>query len=238
MKENSINILSTRTLAPEQVHLARQQGIFIDVLPFIETEPLLQSVEVQQEISQALLLTATVIFTSVNAVEAVAFYLDPLDRPDWGIYCTGHKTRELVEKYFGKGSVLGSAPSAAALAELIIDQHAADGAVLFFCGDQRREELPQMLLAQGIEIDEIVVYHTIATPHKIEKHYHGILFFSPSAVDSFFVKNKAEQQTVLFAIGTTTAAYIKKYTTNKVIISKEPVKQELIDEAIQFFAGK
>src|SRR5258706_9822828 len=47
---------------------------------------------------------------------------------------------------------------------------------------------------------------------RAEKVYDGILFFSPSGVESFFNTNEVNEQTILFAIGNTTATEIKKYT--------------------------
>jgi uroporphyrinogen-III synthase len=71
--------------------------------------------------------------------------------------------------------------------------------------------------------------------HKIEKTYHGILFFSPSAVQSFFSNNKISDQTILFAIGNTTATEIKKYTNNKIITGDEPGKENLVTEMIRYY---
>jgi len=81
-----------------------------------------------------------------------------------------------------------------------------------------------------------VVYQTLATPHKIQKDYFGVLFFSPSAVQSFFSKNKVKDRTILFAIGNTTANEIKKYSNNKIIISDEPGKENLVQKMIEYFS--
>jgi uroporphyrinogen-III synthase len=211
---------------------AKMAGIAIDTFSFIETKPI-QSIEVQQEIEQALLRTAPVVFTSMNAVEAVAVWLNN-QQPDWTIYCIGNTTRQLVKKYFGEESIAESANSAAELAKLIAKDDPADE-VIFFCGDQRRNELSETLGADQINVNEIIVYQTVATPHKIEKIYNGILFFSPSAVESFFRNNKIGEQTKLFAIGDTTATEIKKYTSNQIIISDEPGKENLVRQMMEYF---
>ena len=75
MPQNKITILSTRPLATSIIEDAATQGVAIDVQSFIETEAI-QSIEVQQEIEHALLQSTTVVFTSMNAVEAVAQYID------------------------------------------------------------------------------------------------------------------------------------------------------------------
>ena len=234
MLQNKITILSTRPLAAAIIEDAAMQGVVIDVQSFIETEAI-QSVEVQQEIEQALLQSAAVVFTSMNAVEAVAAYADE-EKPDWTIYCMGQTTQQLVKKYFGEESIAGTGDNATDLAELVAEE-VYTNEVIFFCGDQRRDELPQILRSNDLEVTEIVVYHTIATPHTINRQYNGILFFSPSAVDSFFSVNKATKPTMLFAIGSTTATAIKKHTDAGIITADKPGKDSLVDKAINYFVN-
>jgi uroporphyrinogen-III synthase len=233
MQENKINILSTRPLSRSLVAEALQQGIVIDELSFIETEPI-QTIEVQQEIEQAYLQSSTVVFTSMNAVEAVVAWQDG-QQPDWVIYCMGNTTKKLLQESFGTNSVVGTAGNAAELAERIAEESDADE-VIFFCGEQRRDELPAILRSKGIEVQEILVYETIHTPHKIGKDYHAVLFYSPSAVSSFFSNNKIPAQTILFAIGNTTAKTIQQYCNNTIIIGKEPGKEELVKQAMEYFS--
>jgi len=230
--QNRISILCTRPLNVSLIDEAMHVGIDIEELSFIETEPI-QSITVQQEIEQALLQSATVVFTSMNAVEAVAFYQEET-QPDWNIYCIGTTTNKLAANYFGTDKIVGTANDAASLAELIAEDRFIDE-VIFFCGDQRRDELPAILKKHDIEVNEIEVYQTIAVPHTIDKIYHGILFFSPSAVASFFKNNKLPETTILFAIGNTTANEIKKYSSNKIIISDEPGKENLVSKMMEYF---
>lgn len=223
-------LLSTRPLRKELLDNAALKGVDITVLPFIETQPI-QTRETIEEIQQSLLLSATVVFTSMNAVEAVAELLEG-QQPDWQIYCIGHTTRELVEIFFGEESIAGTAENAIALADKIIEDAMAEE-VIFFCGDQRRPELPDMLFAAGILVTEIVVYETIATPHKLNENFSGVLFYSPSAVESFFSANSLPQNALAFAIGSTTADAIKKHCANRIISADAPGKEALAEKAIE-----
>lgn len=232
MQQNKIQILCTRPLPEALIEEALEAGIVIEVSPFIETESIL-SVEVQQEIELASTETATVVFTSMNAVDAVTVFLDG-HQPDWTIYSIGTATGRLVKEYFGDEKIAGTASDAASLAVLIAEDRFVNE-VIFFCGNQRRDELPEILEQHDIEVNEIVVYQTIEVPHTIKKQYHGILFFSPSAVQSFFLKNNLADKTILFAIGNTTASEIKKYTTNKIIISDTPGKENLVSKMMEYF---
>lgn len=241
MPENKISILSTRPLNDSLVAEAKAVGIAIDMVSFIETEPI-QSAEVQQKIEHAFLQSTCVVFTSMNAVEVVAVKKKS-QQPDWSIYCIGNTTMQLVKKYFGEERIAGTANSAAELAKLLAEENPT-GDVIFFCGDQRRDELPDILRNNNIRVNEIVVYETNNVPHRIEKDYNGILFFSPGAVRSFFLNNQPTNQTILFAIGNTTANEIKKHlpagkagSTNKIIISNEPGKENLVKRMMEYFGN-
>lgn len=51
--------------------------------------------------------------------------------------------------------------------------------VTFFCGNKRRDELPEILTEQGIEVTEIESYQTQLTPRKLdEKNNGGIVFLA------------------------------------------------------------
>lgn len=232
--ENKIKILCTRPVNEELVHRASEKNIEVDVLSFIKTEPV-ETVEVQQEIEYAITLEATIVFTSMNAVEAVSLFLEA-ELPNWKIYCIGNTTKQLVEKYFDHGLLAGTADNAVDLAELIVAESEGEE-VIFFCGDQRRDALPAILRKNDIEVNEIIVYETFQVPHKVLKEYKGILFFSPSAVESFFKLNNIPSSVVLFAIGNTTADTIMKYCTNKIITPGAPGKDELFEEMLEYFGG-
>ncbi len=233
MPDRNIQILCTRPFEETLAKKAQQKGITIDVLSFIETEAI-QDIEVQQEIEWASVEEATVVFTSMNAVDAVISMLDGFV-PEWDIYCMGYKTKQLVANYFGEEAVADVADNASELADKIIENEEPEE-VIFFCGNQRRDELPVKLRQHQVSVNEIVVYETIAIEHTIDKIYDGILFFSPSAVESFFSKNKLPEHTVLFAIGNTTAKTIHRFCNNRIMISEQPGKDELIEQAIEYFS--
>ena len=190
MQQNKISILSTRPLNDSSVADAEAAGITIDTISFIETEPI-RSGEVQQRIKLALQQPATVIFTSMNAVEIIAAEKGKT-QPAWAIYCIGNTTAQLIKKYFGELSIAGTANSAIELAKLIAAKNQIDE-VIFFCGDQRRDELPEILRTKHVRIEEIIVYHTIAVPNKVEKSFDGVNFrkigFVGSAGNSNSTKN-------------------------------------------------
>lgn len=235
MPEKTVHILSTRPVRSTLVESSRKQGVYIDCLSFIETTAI-DSIDVQQEIETASVQTATIVFTSMNAVVAVVNMLDGFV-PGWQVYCMGYATKQLVQAYFGEQAIAGTAENAAALAGELISSSTA-GEIFFFCGNRRRDELPDKLGAAGMDVTEIVVYETVNKQHKIDKPYDAVLFFSPSAVESFFEANMLPAQTIVFVIGKTTKETVSKFCNNKILVSDEPAKDQLVTAAIDYFTGK
>ena len=168
----------------------------------------------------------------MNAVEAVNEYL--LSKPEWNIFSIGQTTKELISNFFGEERIVATADDANSLADTIIEKGVKE--IVFFCGDQRRDELPEKLKAENIKVEEIMVYRTIATAKRVSKHYDGILFFSPSAVDSFFTANTIERNVILFAIGNTTAYAIKQKVNNKIVVTEQPGKEALVKKMLDYFS--
>ena len=84
-------------------------------------------------------------------------------------------------------------------------------------------------------MQEIIAYHNLQTPHDVQEDYDGILFFSPTAVHSFFLMNTIRTNVVLFSIGKTTTATIQSYCSNKVITSEWPGQENLLDKVLEYY---
>jgi uroporphyrinogen-III synthase len=231
MQKNKLNILSTRPLSESIIQEALKQDVLIDCVSFIETEPI-KTPELKEKIQQLSQQNIIAVFTSMNAVDAVKEHLS--EKPDWKIFSIGQTTKELIKDFFGEEYFAGTADDASALADVIIQQNPKE--VFFFCGDQRRNELPEKLSANNIKVKEIVVYKTIALPQRISKQYDGILVFSPSAVESFFSINTIDKNTTIFAIGNTTANAIKQQVNNQIVVADKPGKEALVKKMLAYFS--
>jgi uroporphyrinogen-III synthase len=211
---------------------AEAAGVIIDTKNFIETNSIVDQ-HIAEEIRKYATENISVVFTSMNAVDAVIDVLE-LDGiiPDWTIYAMGGVTKNLIKNYFIDSELIADATNSTELAQRIVDNEETD--LVFFCGNHRRDELPSLLHKHEITLQEVVVYETVELPVKIEKEYDAILFFSPSAVRSFFKTNKLSGHTVLFAIGKTTAEALSKHSDNKVITGGFPDKEKLTATAIEY----
>lgn len=230
MQRNNLNILSTRPLDAQLIKEAALRGVFIECLSFIETQPIV-SEDLQLLISELAQEPLTVVFTSMTAIEAIKGYTGT--EVNWEIYCIGNSTRQLIENVWGADKIKGTAENASTLADIIIYKGIKE--VVLFCGEQRRDELPLKLDKQGISIKEIIVYRTIETAQAVSKKYDGVLFFSPSAVNSFFSFNKPASCGVVFAIGSTTASALKAKGCDSIVSADTPGKEELVHKMLAYF---
>ena len=232
MQDKIIHILSTRPLNEAMIANAAKENVVLETAPFICVQKMI-STETANKIKELAVSKATIVFTSMNAVEMVTEIISPMNViPDWEIYCMGGTTLSLVKNSWPEKHIKGTAKNATELADKIIADKVES--IHFFCGNIRREELPAILKNEKIQVNEWVVYETLLTPSIIEKAYDGILFFSPSAVESFFSANKTIEKTVLFSIGTTTEATLKQFTTNTIVTSDFPDKEQLVNKAIHY----
>lgn len=232
MLKNKIQILSTRPVGKELVNEADNNDIILDEISFIKTEEIIDT-EIEKKIRELSKQNITAVFTSINAITAVSKFITT--KISWKIFCIGNTTKKLVKKFWGEDNIEGFADNANQLSKKILENSSIKN-VTFFCGDKRRNELQDNLIKYGIDVDEIVVYKTTETPTVLTKQYDGLLFFSPSAVQSFFSKNSVSNATNLFAIGSTTANEIKLFTQQPIIIAQIPGKENLVKLAITHFS--
>lgn len=224
-------LLSTRPLPKTVVEEGAKSHVIIDELSFIDTAPV-QEEELFQKMKTLAAEEHVVVFTSMNAVEAVAAQVSEV--PGWKIYSIGNTTRKLIEEKWGKDKLVATAENAQRLGERLIDDGRKD--VLFFCGNKRRDELPNKMRSEGGKAEEIVVYETEETSSKLAKDYDGILFFSPSAVEAFYRKNQPAKNTVLFAIGKTTEEALRQQKAKKIVVANVTDKLKLTQQAIRYLS--
>ena len=166
------------------------------------------------------------IFTSQNSVKT--FFEQKMDFviPDMA-FCVGEKTKELLE---AQGMKVVSASSAELLAELILKKF-YDNHFLFLSGKQRLDILPSLLTKNNVRYDEVHVYDILLTTREFDRDFDGILFFSPSGVESHFQKNDIGNS-IAFCIGPTTEMAAKKYT-RKTIVANKPSIENVVIQAIK-----
>ena len=197
-----MRLLATKILAPEFKERLIQQDFSVIEYPFIKIRPLPFPKDTFQK---------HIILTSQHAtqllLEQASFYSQ---LNDYRFFCVGEKSAKMLKAQ--KARVLEIAPSASVLAETIRQSY-SDYAFSYCCGHKRLSIIETQLGKAKIILHIQELYNTILNPKQIKTTLDGILFYSPSAVESYLLKNKIDQAHC-FCIGTTTAKKVRQYTQN------------------------
>ena len=143
-------------------------------------------------------------------------------------YVVGEKTSQLLSK--NDINIIESQDYGKDLAHKLCESHNNEE-FYFFCGKKRRNEIPQKLKENNISFTEIQVYDTLGNHKEFKQEFDGVLFFSPSAVKSFFAVNTLKSA-IAFCIGTTTAKELEKHT-NHIIIANQPTIENVIVQVVK-----
>jgi len=201
------SILSTKILTRSQRELVLNTGIGLVEYNAINIS--FTKVSLPKKIENG-------IFTSQNAVAAINDKSIEIKQ----VFCVGQKTKVALEN-LGYNVVLHE-KNALELGQKIIAQF-PETTFTFFCGNNRRDELPELLRKQNICFSEIEVYKTTLNKKVFQRTFNAIMCFSPSGVQSYFGVNSPETETVV-CIGNTTAAAAKQYTDQIVIANTTSVE--------------
>ena len=164
-----------------------------------------------------------VVITSKNAVEALLTNFSAIELQFKHIYCVGRRTKRLVEDRIGK--VTHFENSAKKLANYLVE-FMEGSEVTYFCSDLRLDDLPTILEKNNIKVTEVEAYQTKYDGMKIASTVEGVMFYSPSTVESFVQKNKTD--IIAFCIGDTTATEAKKHFKD-VRVAKVPTLESVIE---------
>lgn len=170
------------------------------------------------------------IFTSQNTVQSILKNENINSLLNIPCVCVGLKTKQILEKNGFK--VIEWTDYAAALGKILKEKY-SEKSFTFFSGNLRRDTLPKAMQSIAIKFNEIKVYDTFLTPHKITAILDGILFYSPSGIESYLKENTITNE-ICFCIGTTTAEALKHKTKN-IIIAKQPTIENVIIQTINYF---
>lgn len=219
--ENQVRLLSTKKLSENQRQLMASANFLVQQEDFIEVRS--RNFEIGT-------IHDFLIFTSQNAVESVLGNEKIAEIKTRKCLCVGEKTKAMLEK--NGFEVIVSSEYASELASIICNQY-FKSSFTFFCGNLRRDILPDSLQLAEVAFEEIEVYQTILTPHKADGNLNAVLFFSPSGVQSFLKLNPIRDE-ICFCIGGTTAKALRNIT-KKVVIANRPTIESTILKSIEFF---
>ena len=199
LKTQETTIYSSKTLSTGQQDLFANT-IKVESSDFVKTAP--------NRIKPSVLKTPHehVIITSKNGVEAILNNCSSDDLQFNHIYCVGRRTKKLIEQKIGPVNI--SAKNAKMLAKTLVPI-LKGGEATYFCSDIRRDELPDILSKHNVILNEVVAYSTKLEAPTLPKSIEGVLFYSPSTIESFLVNNMPT--CIAYCIGESTAKEAQKY---------------------------
>lgn len=223
---SKITILSTKILSLAQKELVLNSGLGLVEYDAIKIEFL--DFKVDKKVDNY-------IFTSQNGVRAFLKNQNKSPSPlgeglGERVFCVGSKTKSLLEENGLKVTEMAS--NSIELGQNIVKNYKKES-FLFFCGNRRREELPSILKENKIDFEEVEVYKTSLHKKEFNTVFDGVLFFSPSAVESYQLENKIKES-IAFCIGATTAQEAKKHT-NTIVIATKTTIENVIVQAVKHF---
>lgn len=228
------NILSTKKLLPNQKQQLLDANFLVIEEDFIETK--IKNFEFSSfggvsEGRGGLKVNENLIFTSQNAVQSILNHPKFEDLKSKNVFSVGMKTKDLLtENGFNVIAYTGYASDLAEIISLVYSNET----FTFFSGNLRRDILPETLKENGIIFNEIEVYETNLTSKKITQKLDGILFFSPSGVESYLKSNTIKEE-MCFCIGETTAEALENKKIKNSTIAEKPSVENVIAEVIEYF---
>jgi len=164
-----------------------------------------------------------VIITSKNGVEALLDNFTKEELNFKNIFCVGRRTKKMIQQKIGP--VNHTEKNAERLAEYL-SKEMKGNSVTYFCSDLRLDTLSKILTENKIEVNEVEAYKTMYSPELVSESIDGMLFYSPSAVNSYLQKNTTDK--VAFCIGASTAKEAQKYF-EKVEVAQIPTVESVIE---------
>lgn len=202
-------IISTKELSQQQIELFEDKfyvemynAIFIEKLPLEHLHQIENAIVTSQNSAQILIDS----FTRIK-----------------NVFCVGEKTSNLLRE--NNYNVVKTANNASDLADFIIKQY-KNNVFTFFCGNLRRNELPDILSENQVDFTEITLYKTHQNQQLFNTNFEGVLFFSPSGVKSYIKENSLDNS-VAFCIGNTTAKEAKKHASVVVVASHPTIENTI-----------
>ncbi len=87
------------------------------------------------------------------------------------------------------------------------------------------DDLPTILTEHKIDVNEVIAYETKYNSQKIDDTVEGVMFYSPSTVQSY--KQENDNDIIAFCIGDTTATEAKKHFKD-IRIAKMPTVESVV----------
>jgi len=215
-EDSAARVFSTKSLSESQTKLFHN-NIASENSDFIKVRSNRIAPKVVKDVIE------NVIITSKNGVEALLDNFTKEELNFKNIFCVGRRTKKMIQQKIGP--VNHTEKNAERLAEYL-SKEMKGNSVTYFCSDLRLDTLSKILTENKIEVNEVEAYKTMYSPELVSESIDGVMFYSPSAVNSYLQKNTTDK--VAFCIGASTAKEAQKYF-EKVEVAQIPTVESVIE---------
>ena len=213
-------VLSTKKLRFHQ--LERLMGAQCDVIDYDALQIKIQPFSIPKKPNYW-------VFSSQNAVRS--FLANPTASAHQNpILCVGEKTKSLLEENGQK--VIKTAPNMLELVDFI-QKSMKNEYFLHICGSRKLADFAAGMQKSGISYAEVTAYHTHLVSRVQTPEPQGLLFYSPSGVESYLQTNSIGASWC-FCIGETTATAVRPLTEH-LTVSPKPDADLLVAAAATHF---
>lgn len=207
------HVLSTKKLSIKHIEHLKSFGINVTDIDFISIEHLN---------IKALPSADIYFFSSQNAVKSIIHLPNIQSIKPEKCVCVGKKTYQLLKQH--QFNVVKSYSSAEDLASNL---HLFDckNSAVYFCGNIRLDTIPMAVSNYFSSYNEVIVYRTCLIEHRVAFQPDAVLFFSPSQVKGFLLKNQLNAPA--FCIGKTTAHPLQLMGKNAIFPNEATIEATL-----------
>lgn len=228
----TIQIISARTLSADIKKAALTDGISINDFDFLifGYEISKYNIDIIEQ------NTTPFVFTSKHAINSIANLLqnNTIQLKNKTCFAISGTTSALATQ--NGFEVLDEAVDSFTLAKKI--SATIESKILHCTTKIRLDDLSNTLRFHNILVNEIEVYQKKMNSIILNEPYDGIMFFSPSQVDSFLQHNKLLNNIPAFCIGNTTAKYLQNKNHNNCITATKPSIESMLEAINNYFLNK
>jgi uroporphyrinogen-III synthase len=231
---SSVTLFSTKALSKEALHFVTEMNWSLESINMIETRCAVSRVQIHHflELCKKKNKKLVLIFSSVNAikhlVDAIKHFGFEFPAGLLSV-CVGKKTKHYAEVFL-QAFVLYSETNSTQLLNRLLKDFSPEYTFIYCCGNRRLAILPNGMKGSGFSIEEFVVYETVLTPATLINNYDTVLFFSPSAVDSFFGKNTWSSNVLAVSIGNSTSERLGLFGVKNICEAETPGEIPMLEK--------
>lgn len=170
--------------------------------------------------------TYTIVFFSSK--RSVDSYFNKVNlHPEHQYACIGETTAKELKKYVSRVAFIGKKSGQPEQVAQEFKAFVGEKRVLFPQSQRSNRSMQQQL--EENQVIDLITYHTLEAPQRINQQLDCLIFTSPSNLHTFLTVNTLSPKTTIISWGETTTAHLKKENIHPKFTLKDSSFKELAD---------